>query len=632
MCGARWTFLTRQARYKSLLMALVFVLPSVTLALPTPLVQAQTLPVTIAKLPDGPQPYWLDWSSTVFAAAKAQNKLVLLDVAAVWCHWCHVMDEKTYADAGIRSQLAANFLSVRVDYDQRPELGLRFQDYGWPATIIFNANAEVLAKRAGYIDKEELSVLLNRLVKKPMAEEAVVPTLKIATHPQLSSSLREQLQLKHVRSYDAAQGGLRQAMKYLERDSVEYTLLRARQGDAQQESQAQQTLTAALALQDPVWGGFYQYSTHGDWQHPHVEKIMAVQAGYLRLYALAANQFGTDQSEQIQHLARQYAKAAAKTVDYLREFLLSADGVFYSSQDADVVPGEHSVAYYQLNNSERRKQGIPAVDKRVYPRENGWAIEALATWAMVSGDRQARAMAVRAAQQILILRGQRDGHFNHDASPSRNAYLGDQLAMARAMLALYSLTGEASWLRASVATTSFIAREFRERGGGFRTHQRISALDPAYRHTSENIQLARHFNLLAQYSGQLRFKQGAEHAMRYLVTPEVTSGISTEAGVLLADYELANAALHMTVVSHGLVAEREKSTTLLAVALKQRPAYQRVEWWQKSREPLMDAAVTYPALATPAGFVCTASRCSLPSLTPGRFQQLINELSGPTAN
>lgn len=164
---------------------------------------------------------------------------------------------------------------------------MRFQDYGWPATIVSNGNAEVLAKRAGYIDKAELQNLLTNLVKSPVAEEAKDKPIRIASSPQLSNSLRKALQTKHIDSYDSAQGGLRQAMKYLERDSVEYTLLLAQQGDKLQAAQAQQTLTAALALQDPVWGGFYQYSTHSDWQHPHVEKIMSVQAGYLRLYALA---------------------------------------------------------------------------------------------------------------------------------------------------------------------------------------------------------------------------------------------------------------------------------------------------------------------------------------------------------
>ena len=117
--------------------------------------------------------------------------------------------------------------------------------------------------------------------------------------------------------------------------------------------------------------------------------------------------------------------------------------------------------------------------------------------------------------------------------------------------------------------------------------------------------------------------------MRYLATPAVTARISTEAGVLIADYELANSPLHMTVVSRG---DNEKAKALLAVALKQRPAYQRVEWWQKDRGALMDSGVSYPVLSEPAAFVCTESRCSLPSFTEERFQQLIRALTGPTAN
>lgn len=582
------------------------------------------LPLSRAKLPETLQPQWLDWSPAVFAVAKAQNKLVILDVAAVWCHWCHVMDERTYADPVVQEALAKDYLSVRVDYDQRPELGLRFQDYGWPATIIFNADAQVLAKRAGYVDKAEFLPLLLSLVKKPVPEAVSTAIIRVAESAQLTPSLRAQLQSKHHRSYDSARGGLRQAMKYLERDSIEYTLLLAQQGDALQAEQAKQTLSAALALADPIWGGFYQYSTHGNWQHPHVEKIMAVQAGYLRLYALAT----------AQKPSASYTKVAQQTVAYLNNFLRRDDGVFYSSQDADVVPGQHSVAYYQLGDRERRKIGIPAVDKRIYPRENGWAIEALANWAMVSGDGQARAMAIKAAQQMLRLRGQRDGHFQHTDTSSNNAYLGDQLAMARAMLAIYSLTGEPSWLMATVKTSDFIVREFSERDAGYRTHQKVSVIDPAYRQISENITLARHLNLLAHYSAMPRFTIGAEHAMRYLATPALTADISTEAGILLADYELANPPLHMTVVSSAkatTLADRAQAQALLAVALKHRPAYQRVEWWQQARGPLFDASVVYPALKQPAGFVCTASRCSIPAVDATRFQQLIDQLTAATA-
>lgn len=94
--------------YSSLSKAFYLVL-ALTAAVPTIVSTAlanTALPASLAKLPVSAQPNWLDWSESVFAAAKAQNKLVILDVAAVWCHWCHVMDEKTYADKDVRALLA----------------------------------------------------------------------------------------------------------------------------------------------------------------------------------------------------------------------------------------------------------------------------------------------------------------------------------------------------------------------------------------------------------------------------------------------------------------------------------------------------------------------------------------------
>ncbi|MGF2075888.1 hypothetical protein, partial [Enterococcus casseliflavus] len=82
----------------------------------------------------------------------------------------------------------------------------------------------------------------------------------------------------HRDSYDAARGGLRLAQKYLDRDSVEYALTRGAQGVDVERGRASQTLDAATALLDPVWGGVYQYSTGGDWRRPHFEKLATRQA------------------------------------------------------------------------------------------------------------------------------------------------------------------------------------------------------------------------------------------------------------------------------------------------------------------------------------------------------------------
>ena len=563
-----------------------------------------------------PQPAWQDWSPQVFAQARAENKLVLLDMAAVWCHWCHVMDEKTYADPAVLAELKQHYRVIRVDQDARPDLSNRYKDYGWPATIVFDAQGRELVKRAGYIERSEFLPLLQDTYKRPEPEiEAQIPKHQISSSSQLAPALRSALLRKHRDSIDTSLGGLRIAMKFLDRDSVEYSLALAAAGDAGQRAAAMQTLDAALKLKDPVWGGFYQYSTHGDWQHPHFEKLMAVQAGYLRIYAQAYAQLSKPQ----------YAEAARSTQHYLRNFLSSPDGAIYASQDADLVPGQHSEAYFAASDAERRRQGIPRVDKHLYAREAGLAAEALAIWAGVSGDAEAAAMAHKAVNWAMANRRLgNSGGFRHDARDVAGPYLADNVAMARAQLALYKLEGRREWLQAAIATTDFINAQFRQPEGGFRSAKAQGVIAPPLAVVEENITLVRHANLLSHYAGLPRFRAMAEHGMRYLATPSVSAGVITESGILLAADELATDPLHLTIVSAKRDAAGE---ALWRTALRQPGGYQRVEYWDKSQGPLLDAKVSYPALAKSAAFVCTANRCSLPAFTPVRLQQMIHELT-----
>jgi len=79
---------------------------------------------------------WVDWSDAAFARAQAEKRLVLLDLSAVWCHWCHVMEETTYRDPKVVALIRERFVAIRVDQDSRPDLSNRYEDYGWPATIV----------------------------------------------------------------------------------------------------------------------------------------------------------------------------------------------------------------------------------------------------------------------------------------------------------------------------------------------------------------------------------------------------------------------------------------------------------------------------------------------------------------
>ena len=104
-------------------------------------------------------------------------------------------------------------------------------------------------------------------------------------------------------------------------------------------------------------------------------------------------------------------KRRRKFADYLRNFLTSPEGAFYTSQDADLVPGEHSADYFALDDKRRRQRGVPRIDRHIYARENGWAINALATFAGITNDTTALDDAIRAANWIIAHRSLGEGGF-----------------------------------------------------------------------------------------------------------------------------------------------------------------------------------------------------------------------------
>ena len=322
----------RHASSVAALLAVVFFSPSVRASPPIP---------------------WQDWSDTVFDRARAEGRLVLLDLGAVWCHWCHVMEETTYKDPEVVSLIQTRFVAVRVDQDARPDL-----------------------------------------------------------------------------------------------------LLRAREGDRGAERMARETLDRQLKLIDPVWGGVYQYSDSGDWDHPHFEKIMSMQAEDLRLYAQAYSQLGD----------ARYLQAARDIHKFLTTFLRGPDGAFYVSQDADVVRGEHSGAYFKLGDAERRARGIPRVDTHLYTRETAWAATALLAIHAATGEEAHLRDAATSAEWILANRAIEGGGFRHDAVDVAGPYLGDSVAAARLFLALYAATGERRWLEHGEKTLAFMSARFRREG------------------------------------------------------------------------------------------------------------------------------------------------------------------------
>ena len=545
---------------------------------------------------------WQPWSDSVFERAARENRFVLLDLEAVWCHWCHVMDEVTYSDPKVVELIKSRYIPVRVDQDSRPDISRRYENYGWPATVVFNAEGGEIVKRRGYLAPPVMISMLEEIIVDPSPVDYAddEPIAKFADNPLLSPKLRESLERGFYDTHDAKLGGLKQAQKFIDHDTVEYGLLRAGQGDKKAEEMTRRTLTAALRLVDPAWGGVYQYSTDSDWDHPHFEKIMAMQAEPLRLYALAYGQFRDPR----------YLQAVRDIHRYVTAFLRSPEGAFYTSQDADLVKGEHSEKYFALDDAARRKLGIPVVDKHRYSRENGWMISALATAYTVTGERAYLDDAQRAARWIVANRSITGGGFRHDERDVAGPYLEDTLAMGDAFLALYTATGSREWLGRAQSSAAFIEQHFRGTQPGYLTSapRAGSRLQPKS-NIDENIPLARFTNLLHRYTGAVSYRAMSDYALRMLVTEEVADSQITAPGILLAAFESVNDPLHITIVGGK---DDAAAVALFDSALRYAAVYRRIEWWDRREGNMPNPDLRYPQLPRAAAFICTDSTCSLP--------------------
>jgi len=572
-----------------------------------------------------PEIVWQSWSEDLFEKAQKENKFVILDLEAVWCHWCHVMEDVTYQNPMVIELINKKYIAVRVDQEADPALASRYEDYGWPATIVFAPDGSEIVTRSGYIDPIIMTSLLQAIIDDPSPGPSVFPKtiIKPSENAFLSTNQKKKIQNLFNEVYDKQYGGWSRLHKYIDADSMEYAISQASKGDKNLELQSRTTLDSGLNLFDPVWGGVYQYSDQSDWKSPHYEKIMSFQRDNLKIYSLAYAKWKDEK----------YLKAAQSIYSYLTEFLLSPQGGFYTSQDADLSKEMDGHEFYALNNSQRRKSGLPRIDKNIYARENGWAIQGLLALYNVTNDSDILDRAILTAEYILenysVKKNSLTVGFSHRKQDTSGPYLGNNVSMATAMLDLYAATGDRRWLEKTERTVRFINSYFFDnQGGGF-----ISAIEKGnktgvfakpVKKYEENLASVRLLNNLFHYTGKSAYQSAAKSGMQYLASPDMTMTRRFLIGLLLADADLASDPVHITVVGSK---DDRKSLQLHQAARLYPASYKRLEWWDRREGPLPNSDVQYPKLKNPAVFACSDSRCSLPITDANQLAKIVAALN-----
>ena len=302
---------------------------------------------------------WHPWGTEPFELAKRLGRPVLIDIGAVWCHWCHVMDEGTYSDPEVARLLAEGFVAVKVDRDENPEVDRRFQrqvnalsgEGGWPLTAFATPDGEVFLGgtyfppddgmgRPGFRRVLREVVRLYREEPERVRQNATAVRGAIdrmsegrAARPTTTAAFLDRIRAALNDGYDPVHGGFGHAPKFPHAAGIEFLLLDAHAGgDARSGARAVETLHRMVdgGLFDQVGGGFHRYSVDEGWHIPHFEK-MGADNGELLAALVEADRYAP---------RPRFAEAIRSTVRWASTVLADPAGGFGASQDADNAPGD----------------------------------------------------------------------------------------------------------------------------------------------------------------------------------------------------------------------------------------------------------------------------------------------------
>ncbi|MGB9418859.1 MAG: thioredoxin domain-containing protein [Acidobacteriaceae bacterium] len=300
---------------------------------------------------------WQEWGPEAFAQAAREDKPVLLDIGAVWCHWCHVMDRESYEDETLAPLINERFVAVKVDRDERPDVDSRYQaavqsisgQGGWPLTAILTPDGRPFFggtyfprhDRYGRPGIERLLLTMSDAWKSKRDEvlESATSIIAAIEHGEafagrngsLSAAITEKLIHSAIAQFDVHNGGFGGQPKFPHPAALDLLLDAAtRKGDAKAREVALVTLTkmADGGIYDHVGGGFHRYSVDEQWVVPHFEKMLYDNAGLLANYVHAWQSFPYPV----------FSTVVRETVAWMDGWLSDRqNGGFYGSQDADMT-------------------------------------------------------------------------------------------------------------------------------------------------------------------------------------------------------------------------------------------------------------------------------------------------------
>jgi uncharacterized protein YyaL (SSP411 family) len=299
---------------------------------------------------------WHEWGDDAFAAAQRDNKPILLDIGAVWCHWCHVMDRESYESGETAEIINREFIAVKVDRDERPDVDSRYQlavsaisgTGGWPLTVFLTPEGKPFYggtyfppdDRYGRPSFKKILIAIadayrdrrDEVVKSADETMHMLANAEgFAGHrAEFSSRIVGVMVQSAVSIFDENNGGFGGAPKFPHASAIDLLLdWYARTKEERVSTVITTTLTRMSkgGVYDQLGGGFHRYSVDDRWIVPHFEKMAYDNSELLKNYVHAYQVFGYEY----------YLHIASDIVRWMDEWLSDRKyGGFYASQDADI--------------------------------------------------------------------------------------------------------------------------------------------------------------------------------------------------------------------------------------------------------------------------------------------------------
>ena len=300
--------------------------------------------------------HWNEWGAEAFDRAAKEDKPILLDIGAVWCHWCHVMDRESYEDPSLANVINEHFVAVKVDRDERPDVDSRYQaavqaisgQGGWPLTAMLTSDGKPFFggtyfprdDRYGRPGFERVLLTMADVWKNKRTEvlESASSVIAAIEHGEtfsgragsLSLSIVDKLVESTVKRFDPRHGGFGSQPKFPHPAAIDLLIdVAGRTGNEAARTAAVVTLEkmARGGVYDQLAGGFHRYSVDERWVVPHFEKMLYDNAGLLANYVHAFQSF----------VDADAARVARDIIRWLDEVMTDRErGGFYASQDADL--------------------------------------------------------------------------------------------------------------------------------------------------------------------------------------------------------------------------------------------------------------------------------------------------------